>query len=297
VPASVDAVVRQATAVRAEDRFPSAVALADAIDASVGLAASRRPAAPAATRLRADERQRPPPESQRPSSPPTGDRRPEPSTAVGAPPGRRKPESEPARLDDTVELLRPRRRRRRGRTAALVALVLVLLAGGSAAAVVARARATATVAVTGAAGRVSVTVPAAWGRQVQDAGWDLTPYGLAGRSGSGLAVAGDVAAWRDPTTSSPGVFVGLATRATGLRTPAVQAAGSRCPYLQDDRTIAGLPATVRRHQPCAGSAAALVEAVLAPPDGRYIVFVQVKEPTGSNRADRVLDSLTVRPPA
>lgn len=298
VPASVDAVVRQATAVRAEDRFPSAVALADAIDAaSVGLAASRRPAAPAATRLRADERQRPPPEYHQPSSPPPGDRRPEPSTAVGAPPGRRKPESESARLDDTVELRRPRRRRRRGRTAALVALVLILLAGGSAAAVVARARATATVAVTGAAGRVSVAVPAAWGRQVQDAGWDLTPYGLAGRSGSGLAVAGDVAAWRDPTTSSPGVFVGLATRATGLRTPAVQAAGSRCPYVQDDRTIAGLPATVRRHQPCAGSAAALVEAVLAPPDGRYIVFVQVKEPTGSNRADRVLDSLTVRPPA
>jgi hypothetical protein len=241
-------------------------------------------------------RQRPPPEYQRRSSPATGDRRPEPSTAVGTPPGRRKPESEPARLDDTVELLRPRRRRRRGRTAALVALVLVLLAGGAAAALVARARATATVAVTGAAGRISVTVPAAWGRQVQDAGWDLAPYGLAGRSGSGLAVAGDVAAWRDPTTSSPGVFVGLATRATGLRTRAVQAAGSRCPYLQDDRTIAGLLATVRRHQPCAGSAAALVEAVLAAPDGSYIVFVQVKEPVGSNRADRVLDSLTVRPP-
>jgi serine/threonine protein kinase len=297
VPASVDGVVRQATAVRAEDRFPSAGALADALDAaSVGLPASRRPAATAATRLQADVRQGPPPESQRRSSTRTGDRRPEPSTAVGAPPGRRKPESEPARVDDTVELLRPRRRRRRGRTAALVALVLVLLAGGAAAALVARARATATVAVTGAAGRIGVTVPAAWGRQVQDAGWDLTPYGLAGQSGSGLAVAGDVAAWRDPTTSSPGVFVGLATRATGLRTPAVQAAGSRCPYLQDDRTIAGLPATVRRHRPCAGSAAALVEAVLAPPDGSYIVFVQVKEPVGSNRADRVLDSLTVRPP-
>ena len=74
VPASVDAVVRQAIGVRPEDRFPSAVALADAIDASVGLAASRRPAVPPATRLRADERQRPPPESQRPSSPPTGDR-------------------------------------------------------------------------------------------------------------------------------------------------------------------------------------------------------------------------------
>jgi hypothetical protein len=164
--------------------------------------------------------------------------------------------------------------------------------------VVARARATATVAVTGASGRVSVTVPAAWGRQVQDAGWDLTSYGLAGRSGSGLAVAGDIAGWRDPTTSSPGVFVGLATGATGLRIPAVQAAGSRCPYVQDDdRTIAGLPATVRRHQPCAGSAATLVEAVLAPPGGRYVVFVQVKEPAGSDRADRVLDSLTVRPPA
>jgi hypothetical protein len=42
--------------------------------------------------------------------------------------------------------------------------------------------------------------------------------------------------------------------------------------------------------------AALLEAVLAAPDGSYIVFVQVKEPVGSNRADRVPDSLTVRPP-
>ena len=85
---------------------------------------------------------------------------------------------------------------------------------------------------------------------------------MAGRSGSGLAVAGDIAGWRDPTTTSPGVFVGLAN---GLRVPAVQPAGSRCRYVQeDDRMIAGLPATVRRHQPCAGSAAELVEAVLGP---------------------------------
>jgi serine/threonine protein kinase len=296
VPASLGAVVRQATTVRAEDRFPSARALADALDAvSAGLAASGPAPATAAARLRADEWRRPPPEHQRPSPPPTADRRAEPSTPVGKPGGRRKADSEPVRLDDSVELLGPRRRR--GRIAALVALAVILLAGGSAAAVVVWVRATATVAVTGASGRVSVTVPAAWGRQVQDAGWDLTPYGLAGRSGSGLAVAGDVAAWRDPATSSPGVFVGLATRATGLRAPAVQAAGSRCPYLQEDRTVAGLPASVRRHQPCAGSAAALVEAVLTPSDGRYVVFVQIKEPTGSNRADRVLDRLTVRPPA
>jgi eukaryotic-like serine/threonine-protein kinase len=297
VPAAVDAVVRQATAVRPEDRFPSAVALADALDAaSVVLAASRRPAAPG----RQLDSGRPsggglPTGDRRPTPPAAADRRPAPPTVVGSPPDRRKPASAPAWLDDTVELRRPRRRRRRGRIAALLALVGVVLAGGSAAAVVARSRATATVAVTGAAGQLSVTVPSAWGRQVQDAGWDLTPYGLAGRSGSGLAVAGDISRWRDPTTSSPGVFVGLAT---GLRIPAVQAAGPRCPYVQeDDRTIAGLPATVRRHQPCAGSAAELVEAVLAPPDGRYIVFVQVKEPAGSDQADRVLDSLTVRPPA
>jgi hypothetical protein len=297
VPAAVDAVVRRATAVRPEDRFPSAGVLADALDAaSVGLAASGRPADAAADRPRAAERQRPPAGDQRPSPPGTADRRPEPPTVVGPPPGREKPAFGPARLDDTVEtveLLRPRRRGRRGRTAALVALVLVLLAGGAAAAVVARARAT--VAVTGAAGRVSVTVPAAWGRQVQDARWDLTPYGAVGRSGSGLAVAGDIAGWRDPTTSSPGVFVGLAS---GLSIRAVQAAGSRCPYVQDDdRTIAGLPAAVRRHQPCAGSAAVLVEAVLAPRDGRYVVFVQVKEPAGSDRANRVLDRLVVRPSA
>ena len=49
VPASVDAVVRQATAVRAEDRFPSAVALADAIDAP--RSGSRRPGVPPPRRL------------------------------------------------------------------------------------------------------------------------------------------------------------------------------------------------------------------------------------------------------
>ena len=288
VPAAVDAIVRQATAARPEDRFPSAGALADALDAaSFGLLVSRRPAGLVPTRPRGAE--------QPPSPPPIAERRPASPTVVGAPPSRGKPASAPALLDDTAELLRTRRRHRPGRTAALVALVVVLLAGGSAAAAVARARATATIVVTGVAGRVSVTVPAGWGRQLQDARWDLAPYGLAGRFGSGLAVANDLAGWRNPATSSSGVFVGLAT---GLRTSAVQAAGSRCPYLQeDDRTVAGLRATVRRHQPCAGSAAALVEAVLAPPDGRYVVFVQVKEPAGSDRADRVLDTLTVRPPA
>ena len=51
VPAAVDAVVRRATAVRPEDRFPSAGALADALDAaSVGLGASRHPAVTTATR-------------------------------------------------------------------------------------------------------------------------------------------------------------------------------------------------------------------------------------------------------
>ncbi len=157
-----------------------------------------------------------------------------------------------------------------------------------------RARATATVAVTGAAGRVSVTVPAAWGRQVQDAGWDLTPTGWPAAPAAGSPWPATSPAGETRPRPPPGVFVGLAN---GLRVPAVQAAGSRCPYVEDDRTIAGLPATVRRHQPCAGSAAELVEAVLAPRDGRYVVFVQVKEPAGGDRADRVLNSLTVRPPA
>jgi hypothetical protein len=165
--------------------------------------------------------------------------------------------------------------------------VVLLLAAGAVFALVLRDRATVTVR---SASGLAVTVPAAWGRQYQESDWELAPYGLRGRKGTALAVASDLANWRDPTSRTPGVFVGTAA---GVRADALLGTGPAraCPYVEDRRTIAGMDATVRRHESCAGSPSALVEAVLVPADGDRLVFVQVKEPKSAAEADRVLASV------
>ena len=142
VPEAVEAVVRQALAQRPEDRFPSAGALADALDA----AAVQAQVAPV---------------------PPAGPER----GPVGA-------EEREERSDDTLTLTLPRVRRRRGRRVALLVAVLLVLAGaGTIAAVVIRDRAD--VQVASADGSLRVTVPRDWAGQLQRSGWDEVPGGVA----------------------------------------------------------------------------------------------------------------------
>jgi hypothetical protein len=176
------------------------------------------------------------------------------------------------------------------RRVAVLAVLAVLVAAGAAAYVLVR-RERATVDVTTASG-LHVRVPAGWGRQQQAADWDLTPLGAAGKRGTALLVAGDVAAWRDPASETPGVFVGVARGVSEGRLWAVSAARS-CPYSQERRELpSGMTGTVRRHD-CPGSPARVTEAVLTRSGSDLLVFVQVKEPLADDDAAAVLDSVTV----
>jgi hypothetical protein len=244
VPAPVEAVVARALATRPEDRYRSAAALADALDA----AAIRNGSDEAGERLLAE-----------PAAP----------------------------TEDTLVLTRPRRHRRL-LVVGLVAL-LVLAAAGTVAGLL-WARRDVTVAT--ADGTIRLRVPHDWARQVRRSGWDLGPYGAAGRSGIALAASPDVTRWTDPTTDVPGVFAG---RADGVSPEALLArsVAASCPADPSrPLTGSGLSGTLTRRQ-CAGSPMAYVEAVLQPPGRDFTVYVQVKEPAAADTADAVVHSLAV----
>jgi eukaryotic-like serine/threonine-protein kinase len=197
--------------------------------------------------------------------------------------------------DPAEPLPAPPRRRWRRRVLWTVAALLVvggLGGGGVAAAVVLRDRSTVT--VTDSSHTLQVTVPARWVGQVQDSGWDLAPYGKPGRRGAGLAVAKDVATWRDPSSSTPGVFVGQASgmdKEMVLSRSAAKACG--VPQVQSWQRF-GRTGEVRRYPACTGSPVHFVEGVLqASGSPGEIVYVQIREPIDSNDAQKVLESFNL----
>jgi eukaryotic-like serine/threonine-protein kinase len=184
-------------------------------------------------------------------------------------------------------LSRPRRRRRL-LVAGLVA-VLLLAAGGTAAALV-QARRDVTVAT--ADGAIRLRVPPAWAKQVRHSGWDLGPYGAAGRSGTALVAAPDAARFADPGSDVPGVFAG---RADGVAPDALlgRSAARSCPAsLTRSLAGSGLTGTLTRRS-CPGAPMAYVEAVLQPPSRAFTVYVQVKEPAAADTGEEVVRSLAV----
>jgi eukaryotic-like serine/threonine-protein kinase len=253
VPPAVSAVVRQALATRPADRFPSAGALADALDA-------------AAVRLRET-----------------------PGAAAPYQPPDREDNERIFRTDperDTLTFEPPPRSRRRRPLVALVAVLV--LAGAGTAAVLVRDRRPVTVTTTDAA--VRLRVPPAWAAQERRTAWDLGPYG--GRSGVALVAAPDVTGWHDPSSAVPGVFAGRADGVAPAELLARSVAAA-CPADQPRALSgSGLTGTLTRHV-CAGSPVAWVEAVLQPPDRSFSVYVQVKEPVAADTADAVVRSLVV----
>lgn len=254
VPVAVDRVVRQALAPLPGDRYPSAGALADALDA----AAVRMQELPGAVLV--------------PYQPPD-----------------REDNERIFRLDqseDTLTFEPPPPRPGRRRLVVAVVAVLVLAGGGTAAAVLVRDRRPVTVATTD--GTVRLRVPPAWAAQERRTAWDLSPYGA--RDGVALEAAPDVAGFEDPRSSGPGVFAG---RADGVRPAELLAhsVAASCPA-GPPRPLSGsgLTGTLTRRV-CGPTAYA--EAVLQPPDGAFTVYVQVKEPATADSADAVIRSLVV----
>ena len=304
LPAPVGAVLRQALARRPEDRFPSAGALADALDAAA-IELARTPIARTPTARTPSARTPTARTKAAPTEPAGADAAPtEPTRAKAAPTEPMPTESSPTEtaLDATQFLRRdqvrladpdepgaaaPPRGRRRW---IAVAAVLVLLATGTTAYFVVRARQT--VAVVAESG-LTVEVPASWAKQQQSDDWDLTSFGAAGKRGPALLVAGDVARWRDPSSTTPGVFVGVARGVAATSLWAASAAGG-CPHTEQTRTLSsGLTGQVRRYE-CPGAPTRVTEAVLTRPGATELVFVQVKEPVADDAADTVLDSVNAQ---
>ncbi|MGW3495388.1 serine/threonine-protein kinase [Streptomyces sp. NPDC001020] len=188
---------------------------------------------------------------------------------------------------------RPRRRRR----PLVLALVAVAVAGaaGVTAALVVRQPPARELTVRDSTGRIEAAVPAAWGGQLRDSGWDPKTLGLPTAHAPALAVADDLTRWQDLGSDVNGVFVGLSEH--GDLTAEVRALDHTGCHYQGSRDYRGTawrgPVRIWNH--CAGGKGSITEAALDPADGigSPQVYVQIRQDGGGSMARRVLDSVRV----
>jgi eukaryotic-like serine/threonine-protein kinase len=296
VPDAVDAVVRRALAPLPADRFPSAGALADALDRAALDAAAPWPPAHPRPHLPPDLLPRAVPHT------PAEDPADEPAATAADPAvGGDAPDEVGERLagdverplgpEDTLTIPWDPPRRRRGRTVAALIAVLVLLGGsGTAVALVLRDRSD--IEVSTADGRVRIRVPAAWGERALRSAWDLTYAGPA-RTGSAVVASPDVTRWGAPGV--PGAFAGIVE---GVDPAAVldHSAAAACPEAgtayelkSTDGTLAGRIS----HRACPGSDVSYVEAYLQPSDRSFVAYVLVRQPAGTDTGDRIVAGFVV----
>ncbi|WP_341483272.1 serine/threonine-protein kinase [Streptomyces tubbatahanensis] len=106
----------------------------------------------------------------------------------------------------------PTGRRRRGRTALVLTVAVAALAGAGAAVVKLRPdepKKPDETLVHDASGRISMKIPAEWAGEVTRDGWRPSSIGLPADHAPGMLVAEDVKGWKDLTSKTSGVFVGL----------------------------------------------------------------------------------------
>ncbi|MFI0806154.1 serine/threonine-protein kinase [Streptomyces echinatus] len=150
------------------------------------------------------------------------------------------------------------------------------------------------VRVTDASGRVSLQVPAGWGRELRDSGWDPHALGLTAGHEPGLVVADDLTRWSDLKAAVDGVFAGVSTHGDvtagvrGLAHTGCRYAGARA---FGDADWHGL---VRSWSDCPDGGS-VTESALVPADGaaRPQVYVQVRQRGDDDATDGVLRSLRV----
>ncbi|WP_329454357.1 serine/threonine-protein kinase [Streptomyces sp. NBC_01497] len=202
-----------------------------------------------------------------------------------------------------VRPARPARRGRAGKVLAGVAALVVVAGGGTAAAeaLLHHDSTPDTERVADATGRISVTVPRSWGRQVVDSGWSPADLGLSGGHQPGLTLAQDVNDWNDLNSPVSGVFVGAyGGTAKDLAAKVGAVTHHSCSY-RGSRAFsdAAWRGTVRTWTSCGTSGRALDEVALTPSAGRPPeVYVQIRYEAGSadkGRAstNRILRSLHV----
>ncbi|MCW7940804.1 serine/threonine protein kinase [Streptomyces hygroscopicus] len=192
----------------------------------------------------------------------------------------------------------PGRSRRRSGVVVL-AVAAVAVAGATAVTATLMLRqpaAAADVKVQDATGRIEAAVPASWGRQLRDAGWNPKALGLSAGNEPALVVAGDLARWQDLGTGVNGAFIGLSehgdltAKVGALEHPGCHYRGSR------DYRGSAWHGPIRTWNDCAGGEGSVEEAALSPAGGagEPQVYIQIRQAgDGSDATDRVLDSVRV----
>ncbi|MFE2297410.1 serine/threonine-protein kinase [Streptomyces sp. NPDC059445] len=204
--------------------------------------------------------------------------------------------------DETVPASRrnrpPRRNRRPGRprrTAILASAgVAVACAVGVTAVLLTDGPGARTLTVEDGTGRIAVEVPASWGGQVRDSGWNPRSLGLGDGTEPGLVVANRLTRWPDLHARVDGVFVGLAGH--GDVTGAVRAVTHPGCHYAGSHAYAGgrWHGLIRTWDGCPGPDGRLTEAALtATGTGtRPQVYVQIRQESGTeDTADGVIGSV------
>ncbi|MEU6507062.1 serine/threonine-protein kinase [Streptomyces sp. NPDC046942] len=188
----------------------------------------------------------------------------------------------------------------RGRLNIVTMSLAAILAAAAAAAVVTavlhhRGGSSDETQVKDATGRVVVRVPAGWGRELRDSGWDPGVLGLAKGHEPGLVVADDLTRWADLGKPVDGVFVGVSEHGD-LTAKVSVLAHSGCRY-SGSRTFsdADFRGLVRAWSGCPDGGS-VTESALVPANdgtGQPQVYVQVRERGTGDATDGILRSLRV----
>lgn len=191
----------------------------------------------------------------------------------------------------------PPARPRRRRGTLFLALAAVAVAGGASAAttVLLRQPPAADVKVQDATGRIRAAVPAAWGRQLRDGGWNPKSLGLPAGQEPALAVADDLSRWTDLGSGVNGVFIGLSEH--GDLSATVRALDHTGCHYAGSRDYRGtvFQGRIRTWNDCDGGKGSVMEAALgrAGSAGRPQLYVQLRQDGGGDETDRLLDSVRV----
>jgi serine/threonine protein kinase len=184
----------------------------------------------------------------------------------------------------------------RHRGVALMAGLFVVVAAGAAVAVLNLpfSSGSSDLRVKDSTGRVVAEVPAAWGRQLRDSGWNPQALGLQEGHEPGLAVADDLAKWPDLSADVNGVFIGLSEHGS-VTTEVDGIAHSGCHYDGSHAySSATWRGTTRTWSDCSGGTGTLSETALRMVGGaaQPQVYVQIRQHSGDATA-RILRSLRV----
>ncbi|MFJ2884622.1 serine/threonine-protein kinase [Streptomyces sp. NPDC087305] len=189
------------------------------------------------------------------------------------------------------------RPRSRHRGFALMAGLFVVVAAGAGVAVLnlpSSPSGSSNLRVKDTTGRVSAEVPASWGRQLRDSGWDPHALGLQAGHEPGLAVADDLSQWPDLSSDVNGVFIGVSEHGS-VTTEVDRLAHSGCRY-DGSRAYSSATwrGTIRTWSDCSGSTGTLSETALREVGGaaQPQVYVQIRQHSGDATA-RILRSLRV----